>query len=222
MTHGNWNSRVVQNYQQTIRNKVPGYDLIYEQMLAIIRSTQIPEDILIIGAGGGQELVTLSKDYPDVRYTAIDPSHRMMALAKSRLNKSMKHIDWYETELANVPTTTPFDIVTCHLMLHFLHEEKKELLLDIGERVKEGGLCFISSINTADSRLLSYWQQHMRNNGVPDEEIETFSSSFGKTTHPVSAEWIHQWLQEAGFIKIIPYFKSYAIDAIVATKGALP
>ncbi|UII56580.1 class I SAM-dependent methyltransferase [Cytobacillus spongiae] len=219
----NWDRKDALDYQQTIRYKIPGYDLIYEQMVAIIKATKKPEDILVVGAGGGQELVTLSTVFPNVRYTALDPSIQMINLAKARLSNPSLRINWYVTELREVTEQVNYDVITCHLMLHFL-KEQKNFIRDVSNRLKPGGLCFISSIIAEEESQSTnrFWQQHLRNNRVPNEAIDQFQSSLGKTTHPVSTELLHQWLKEEDFFQVIPYFKSYFVEAFVAIKGNTP
>ncbi|MFD1413756.1 class I SAM-dependent methyltransferase [Oceanobacillus jeddahense] len=221
MINTNWDNSQIQYYQDTIRRKIPGYDLIYEQMLAIIETNFIPQDILIVGAGGGQELYVLGKKYPETAYTALDPSCRMLELAKQRVDNMLLKVDWQETTLDKFHCEKEYDIVTCHLMLHFLKEEKAAILNQISQRVKAGGLLFISAIVEEEKKdsTLPFWLQHMRLCNVPAPDWEHFATSFDKTTHPLSASLLYQVLKDNGFEVILPYFKSYAIEAYVAIKG---
>ncbi|RCW65822.1 class I SAM-dependent methyltransferase [Saliterribacillus persicus] len=220
MKMGDWNSQNAENYSRTIPQKIPGYELLYEQMIAIIQVILKPTKILVVGAGGGQELLTLGKIFKDVKYTAVDPSRKMLNLAQARLTDISIQVDWFESELAAVPITERFEVITCHLMLHFL-EEKQALVEELGKRLKPGGLCFISCIirEEKEENTLPFWQQHMKNNGIANEEIEQFGVSLDKTTYPALPSDLYKWLNDAGFVTIIPYFKSYAIVAYVAIKG---
>ncbi|WP_066193440.1 class I SAM-dependent methyltransferase [Gracilibacillus timonensis] len=219
MTNKNWERPEVEYYQQTIRSKIPGYDLIYEQMLAIMKTHFIPQDILIVGAGGGQELHVLGEQYPQATYTALDPSRRMLELAKQRMNNRSLKIDWQQITIDKLSSEKEYDMVTCHLILHFLKEEKAAVINQISQRVKAGGILFISAIVEEEKdNTLPYWLQHMQLYNVSASDCKKFEESFDKTTHPLSASLLLQALNANGFETVLPYFKSYAMEAYVAKK----
>ncbi|MBM7542267.1 class I SAM-dependent methyltransferase [Amphibacillus cookii] len=220
MKNTNWNSPTVQKYQQTIRNKIPGYDLMYEQMLAIIEASLAPQELLIVGAGGGQELLILGNRYPQAFYTALDPSENMLELARKRISYVSLKVDWQETTLDNISIKKQYDVVTCHLVLHFLKEEKEAFLEQISKKVKPEGLLFISAIMEEEkTKTLPFWIQHMKFYNISVADCERFAASFNKTTHPLPTSMLQKILQRNGYETIIPYFKSYAIEAYVAKKG---
>ncbi|WP_017473190.1 class I SAM-dependent methyltransferase [Amphibacillus jilinensis] len=221
MKSANWNSPTVKKYQQAIRNKIPGYDLIYEQMLAIIEASLAPKKVLVVGAGGGQELLILGNRYPQAFYTALDPSEIMLELARKRISHVALKVDWQETTLDNLSDKKEYDVVTCHLVLHFLKEEKEAFLEEISKKVKVGGLLFISAIMEEEkTKTIPFWLQHMKFYNISVADCERFATSFNKTTHPLSPSLLQKVLQRNGYETIIPYFKSYAVEGYVAKRGA--
>nr|WP_205173463.1 class I SAM-dependent methyltransferase [Bacillus pakistanensis] len=196
-------------------------------MISMLKCSDCPQNILIIGAGGGQELLTLGKLYPYATYTAVDTSMPMLRLAQQQIAQLAQqlNIEWHNGELSSLKANKSFDIVTCHLVLHFLKEmnEKKQLLQHIAHSLKAGGTCFISSINAnitgpTFSQQLRLWQESMRHNNLSVDDLNHFEQSFGSTTHPIPLDKLIALLRETGFQTIIPYFKSHMIDALVAIK----
>ncbi|MGN4127018.1 class I SAM-dependent methyltransferase [Lysinibacillus sphaericus] len=223
----NWHNPTVYTYQQTIRQKIIGYDLIYDVMTNMLQNHPCTDRMLIVGAGGGQELLTLGSTFPSTKFTAVDTSSSMLQLAEQHINQLNVPLDveWHPTDLRSLKIDEPFDIATCHLLLHFIEDldEKKVLLKKIAESLKDGSVLFLSSINADLTSLtfkqqLSYWQSSMRQNGISQDDWQRFEQSFGMTTHPIDMETLVNLLQEAGFPTVIPYFKSHMIDALVAIK----
>ena len=64
---------VVASYDDHIRKLIPGYELVHQQIEAIL-STELPENahILIVGCGTGYELSYLLQQHPNWTFTAID------------------------------------------------------------------------------------------------------------------------------------------------------
>lgn len=224
----NWDSPSVHTYQQSIRQKIVGYDLIYDMMVNILQDFITTNKFLVVGAGGGQELLTLGKSFPSAHFTAVDSSKVMLQLAAKQI-ESLPHrptIMWVEKDLLSLRVNEVFDVASCHLVLHFLEslDQKRTMLQKIADSLKENGVLFISSIN-ADltsqtfQHELCYWQSSMLHNGISEGHWQRFEQSFSVTTHPITLELLIDLLKEAGFTKIIPYFKTHMIDALVAIKG---
>ncbi|WP_411342803.1 class I SAM-dependent methyltransferase [Paenibacillus sp. WLX1005] len=110
-----WQSEVAGKYHQTIANKIPAYPVLYELSGRILeagmnkreQSTRIPSThqgslnspnpnidqkqsrhIAVIGAGGGQELVTWAARYEHWQCTGVDTSTRMLATAQQRVHET--------------------------------------------------------------------------------------------------------------------------------------
>jgi len=222
-----WHNPTVHTYQQTIRQKIIGYDLIYDMMTNILQSYTGIDKMLIVGAGGGQELLTLGKSFPCARFTAVDTSKATLQLAAQHIEQLHQplNVTWHEKDLLSLKFSEQFDVATCHLVLHFIEDftQKKALLNKISDNLNDNGVLFISSINanTTDTMFkqqLRYWRSSMIHNGVSENDWQRFEQSFGLTTHPIKLELLVDLLIEAGFTTIIPYFKTHMIDALVAIK----
>ncbi|OWR31472.1 hypothetical protein CDO73_07020 [Saccharibacillus sp. O23] len=97
-----WESSQAAAYSSSIPAKIPGYANLYEMGARLLsaalnaRAEAVEEDtdeeaedrnprILIVGAGGGQELETFGRAEPDWRFVGIDPSAVMLEQARLRI-----------------------------------------------------------------------------------------------------------------------------------------
>lgn len=75
-----WNHPNVHKYADTIALKIPGYAHLYEmtdgliaaQLEAQTHIRNIDPNVLIVGAGGGQELITLGGRHDAWSFTAVE------------------------------------------------------------------------------------------------------------------------------------------------------
>ena len=224
----NWDDSSVSTYQQSIRQKIIGYDLIYDMMANILHSFPTTHKVLVVGAGGGQELLTLGELLPSAHFTAVDTSKVMLELAAKQIDMLpyALNIEWIDRDLLTSNVKELFDVATCHLVLHFMQDldQKKALLQKIADSLKENGVLFISSINadltsSAFKHQLRYWRGSMLHNNISENHWQRFEQSFSITTHPIKLELLINLLKDVGFTTIIPYFKTHMIDALVAIKG---
>ncbi len=83
-----WDHPDVKRYEKTFSLKIPGYFHLYDMtdrlMTAQLHGGNSSFDVLIVGAGGGQEIVTLGSRHESWTFTGIDPSAQMLGIAKSR------------------------------------------------------------------------------------------------------------------------------------------
>lgn len=119
-----WEHPDVQHYETTIAAKIPGYPLLYdimEQLLSAHLGGETPADLLIVGAGGGQELITLGAQHEHWRLTGIDLSTAMLELARQRMQRTelAAEITLQQSTVDELDKNKLFDAATCMLVLHF-------------------------------------------------------------------------------------------------------
>lgn len=217
-----WEHDKAMQYNETIRKRILNYASIFEVMQDIVvTDCREVHSVAIVGAGGGQELSTLIDDLPKACYFAIDPSEKMLELAKYRLIQEGKEADiqyiakpFHEVEVDAV------DLITCHLVLHFLQtdDEKRQLIQAISKRLKVGGTLFLSSINGKIGRAdfeqqLDVWHVGMLRKGVTEKEWEKFRASIGEQLVPITDEEVVALLQQYGLSLLYHYEKTHVITA---------
>jgi tRNA (cmo5U34)-methyltransferase len=129
----------VATYASETPRKVPGLADLH-RMTALLLSEQAPvaAHVLIVGAGGGLELVSLATARPGWRFTGVDPSPAMLDLAREAAAPFAERVQFVEGTVSLAPAG-PFDGATCLLVLHFLERgERLRTLREIHRRLKPG------------------------------------------------------------------------------------
>src|SRR5512146_2919310 len=75
----------VGEYGRTVTQVNVGYDLLFTLTGCFLRAQGRPDlDLLVVGAGGGAEIERFLPQNPGWRFTGVDPSQDMLALAQAR------------------------------------------------------------------------------------------------------------------------------------------
>jgi tRNA (cmo5U34)-methyltransferase len=134
----------VEGYVENLRRQVPGLaDLHAMTALLLAEGAAVPSPrMLILGAGGGEELLALHARHPDWQLTGVDPSAAMLGLARQRLAEGAATL--IEGTIEAAPQG-PFDGAVCLLVLHFLDRAaRKATLAGIAARLRPGAVLVIA------------------------------------------------------------------------------
>ncbi|MBP2116078.1 class I SAM-dependent methyltransferase [Paenibacillus silagei] len=229
-----WEQADGDQYVQNISRKIPGYALQYDLMDTLLTARldkREKQELLIVGAGGGQEILKLGLSHPDWSFNGLDTSQSMLQAAKQRLEAAgqpglLDRVRLHRTEISDWSCARAYDAATCMLVLHFVQgrESKLALLRSIAARLQPGAPLCLSAIcgvpgTPAWELQMAGWRLHMLGNGIAEEQWQTFEQSFGVISHPLHAEEIEELLKEAGFTAVSRFFGAYLIDGWVAVKA---
>ncbi|AIQ44654.1 hypothetical protein R70723_01045 [Paenibacillus sp. FSL R7-0273] len=213
-----------------ISRKIPGYQLQYalmDKLLAAMLDQQELPSLLVAGAGGGQEIVTLGTGHPDWSFCGLDTSAGMLEAAGQRIAAAglADRVQLHHADLCSWSSGGQYDAATCMLVLHFVQgrENKLALLQAIAARLKPGAPLLISAINgdpasQAWELQMAGWKLHMLGSGVELSDWEQFAASFGQTSHPLPAAEMELLLEQAGFTHITGFFGSFLINGWLAVR----
>ena len=179
--------------------------------------------ILIVGAGGGEEILHLGLSNPNWSFVGVDTYQPMVELARRRLSDTpvasrsevhtlgVEDLDAYD-----------FDAATCILTAHFVPDDgaKQAFFKAIRRRLKPGApLALIDGVGVAgeaETELLRrIWKRHAVRNGATEEVAERNSQNF-KNVAVVSVERQEELLKSAGFERISPIFRGLSIKGWLA------
>src|SRR3954462_2108724 len=78
----NFDADFGRQYEKVSVRSIPGYELLFQLANDFLKST-LPEsaDLLVIGAGGGKEIVTFGSANLGWRFVGVDPAAQMIAFA---------------------------------------------------------------------------------------------------------------------------------------------
>ncbi len=80
--------------------------------------------MLVLGAGGGQELKALAEAHPGWSFGGVDPSPEMLRLAKEMVGQHAYRIRLHEGCIEDAPEG-PFDAATSILTFHFIPYDQR-------------------------------------------------------------------------------------------------
>ncbi len=216
-----------EEYENLARKFIPGYDGLYS-LAEVLLAENLPDaaEILVGGAGGGKEITTFGKAFPDAHLTGVDPSEKMLAVARKLVERAN-----LQSRVALVRGTIgdleekQFDAATAMLVMHFLPDdgEKLEFLKAIHRRLKPGAKfiladgCFDKSSADFDW-LMNAYKNHARLNGAPAEMVDEAAKSIVEKVYFVSEERELELLREAGFIEPKKFYQGLWANAWTTTK----
>lgn len=222
-----FNHILANEYEKGIRRTLPSYDAMLRLIQTFYRSTLHEHaDILVVGAGSGNEILQLADGRPHWSFTGIDPSESMLEIAKERLQSLPNNLSFYQGTLLDTHLPAiKYDAASCVLVLHFIqsYEDKLSTLKEIWNHLQPGAPFVLVSKygqpGTIETELQfdlwrSYWLQHTKLSVADVAEME-------KSIRALSfmpEEAILTLLQEVGFIKPARFFATTLFGGWVCFK----
>ncbi|ODV53823.1 class I SAM-dependent methyltransferase [Lysinibacillus fusiformis] len=222
-----FNHTLANEYEKGIRRTLPSYEAMLRLIQTFYRSTLHEHaDILVVGAGSGNEILQLADGRPHWSFTGIDPSESMLEIAKERLQSLPNDLSFYHGTLLDTHLPAiKFDAASCVLVLHFIqsYEDKLSTLKEIWNHLQPGAPFVLVSKygrpGTIETELQfdlwrSYWLQHTKLSVADVAEME-------KSIRALSfmpEEAILTLLHEAGFIKPSRFFATTLFGGWVSFK----
>jgi len=220
-------------YDQQSRIALAGYDACHELatcMLAASLGDDKEASLLIVGAGTGQEMLTMGAAEKNWHFTAVDPAAPMVDLARQRIAAAglAGRTELVLGTVQELPPRAPFDAATLIGVLHHLpgDQAKREILAAIASRLKPGAPLILAGNRRryADHPLLlAAWRQRWRMNGATPQEVEAkLAKILQGADPPASEQVIADFLAEAGFGSPTLFFSSLFWGAWIAYRAGAP
>lgn len=217
----------VARYAEGPVRQVPGFhDLQRMALLLLSERCGAEAEILVLGAGGGLELKVFAEQRPGWRFTGVDPSAEMLALARRTLGPLVDRAALHEGYIDSAPEG-PFDAATCLLTLHFIPKaERLETLKELRRRLKPGAPLVVahhsfpqdeSAKGAGDKALwLSRYAAFAEASGVPAENTRKAAEAIGRRLPTLSPEQDEALLVEAGFERVQLFYAGFTFRGWVA------
>jgi tRNA (cmo5U34)-methyltransferase len=218
-------------YAAQSRIALAGYDACHELAACVLAASLgpgRPARILVVGAGGtGSEVVTAGALEPAWRFVAVDPSEPMLALARSRIEKTATaaRTEFHLGTVDDLPNRPSFDAATLIGVLHHLagDQSKRDVLSAIAARL-EPDAPFIVAGNyrayASEPLLLATWGQRWKMHGASHDDVK---AKLGKIVQgadpPASESAVAALLGEAGFEAPTKFFSSLFWGAWVTRRA---
>lgn len=179
--------------------------------------------ILVVGAGGGEEIVRLGQNNEDWSFVGVDTFQPMVDLARQRLaDTPVGRRSQVHSVAIDSLDDRDFDAATCILTAHFVPDDGAKLAFfeAIRSRLKPGApLVIVDGVGVVGEEqtelLRRIWQRHAILNGVAEEAAAANAETFKKVA-VVSADREEQLLTAAGFSRLTPIFRGLTIKGWLA------
>ncbi|WP_434426393.1 class I SAM-dependent methyltransferase [Nannocystis pusilla] len=184
-----------------------GAQALYELGVSALASQldgQEAASLLFVGLGTGAELVPYNEfDVPGWRFTGVDPSDAMLAVARQRLAAEglLSRTHLHVGELHSLPPGPPFDGGQMLGVLHHVPEtERSGLLREVARRLKPGAPLVVGCRVGMDPALWDVELRRWRAHGVPQAELERRRQSMTLMRFIESEAALFEMLAQAGLV----------------------
>ena len=211
MSSLNFDGEYGQSYAKSIRNSVPGYDVLHEIALAAINNEASgSSQVLVVGPGPGEELPNLLKACPKAELTVLEPSEQMLSFCTQTISNvaGSERCTLIQGELDQTMLDklhpVRWDLVICHNVLHLFEADKQiSMLRLLGQCTADDGRLILSGYSEpADEdttqRMMAIGLQRLQNRGVNQEQIKAIRSSRNKVVFSVDSQRVSTVLADEG------------------------
>lgn len=217
------------DYEKMALVAIPGYEAMHTMALSFFRS-KLPEkaNLLIVGAGGGMELVTFGKSNLQWQMLGVEPSSNMLTIAQKKIEQHglSERVKLHQGYTHDLPTTPLYDGATCILVMHFLPDDgsKLALLQSIAQRLKSSAYFILvdlfgdtgtETFQQLASVLKLFWEEK----GMKPEKMVELLATINKGVHPIPEPRVFELLKSAGFGNILRFYTGIWYGGWVATKN---
>lgn len=217
---------MAREYDKGIRRALPTYDALFRMVQSFLRANvNDSAKVLVIGAGGGNEIVTFGTANPTWTFAGVDPSEAMLEVAMQKAKNAgiEDRVSIHTGIIEQIEFNQTFDAATCLLVLHFVEtvEEKLSLLKTVRERLQPGAPFVLVSMfgdqsNPEFDERMNLWKSIWLDlTDLTQEDVEAMEESVRELSF-VPATQIEELLQQAGFERVTQFFSTTLFGGWIA------
>lgn len=212
------------HYDAQASVNLAGAQAMYELGVSALTAQLDGQDaasLLFVGVGTGAELLPYTRfGVPGWRFTGVDPSDAMLAVARERLQAEglLSRTHLHVGELHSLPPGPPFDGAQLMGVLHHVEgeEARLELLREVTRRLKPGAPVVVGCRVGNDPVLMNVELRRMRAYGIPADALERRRQLFA-VIRPIESEAaLFSMFARTGLVEPRPIFVSLQFKVFLA------
>ena len=214
------------DYDIVVRQSIPGYDAMLTMLTALFQ-LYLTDDahILVVGAGGGNEISALSQTHPTWQFTCVDPSEKMLAVAQSKVESlGIEDCVMLHNGVVQELPIHPYSAATSQLVMHFLPDNgtKLDYLKEISARLRPSSpLVLVDLYGDKQSevfkRLVDGWWKRAQMAGMESQRLNEVADGVWQHIQCISEERTLELLTQAGFANITRFYTAFIFAGWVAS-----
>ncbi|MDH4571428.1 class I SAM-dependent methyltransferase [Salinicola endophyticus] len=184
--------------------------------------------ILCVGVGTGDELFYLASQHPGWRFTAVEPSGRMLDVCRERAEKEgvTSRCTFHEGYLESLPTAELHDAATCLLVSQFITnlDERSGFFRGIAAKLNSGGILASADLASDIASpeydvLLHAWMNMMSAADVSEEMMARMRHAYAHDVGVLPPARIASIIEAGGFELPVPFFQAGLIHAWLSRRA---
>lgn len=211
------------DYDEKINNTIPYYEEFYAQIISIVEQMEFIEiDWLDLGCGTGILERKTGAIFPNVHFTMVDPSERMLKKAREK-NLDLR-ADYVCAGSDEIDYKNAYQVVTAIQSHHYMQEAaRKKATQKVYNALCKGGIYLtFENVVPESTKLkqfeLQRWGKYQLEHGKSKEEVEAHIGRCGVNYFPLTINQHMDLLKAAGFVEIHLFWYSYMQMGIYAIK----
>lgn len=210
-------------YNKKIKQTIPYYEDIYQQVIDIIQTLNITNiEWLDVGCGTGKMAEEALKHCDIKKLILCDTSLEMLHICENKF--SVPNIKFIKKSIQDLLHKEEFHVITTIQINHYLKWEDRILAIrNCYNALKQNGV-FITVENFAPSNeiikniFLERWKQHQIKNGKSEEESEQHINRYGVDYYPISIQDHITIMKQCGFQLVEVFWVSYMQIGLLGIK----
>ncbi|MDD2947016.1 MULTISPECIES: class I SAM-dependent methyltransferase [unclassified Acinetobacter] len=215
---------VVDGYDEHIRKLIPGYEVVHQQIRALLK-TYVDEyaHVLIVGCGTGYELGHLVQLFPDWTFTATELSENMLDKARHHIHalNAAHRVEFVLGNVDQLKTGPTYDAALSILVTHFVDfADKPKFFKAISSRLKSQGLFMTFDLTKIKSdQELQTLRYVCEANGLTTSQTAVMVDRLDDDFYPLSEQETFEQLKGGGFDTVERFTQILSYQGYMAIKA---
>ena len=216
---------VVDGYDLHIRKLIPGYEVVHQQIQALLK-THVHEKahVLVVGCGTGYELGYLLQMFPQWTFTATELSGTMLDKAQQYLQpfNAADRVEFILGDIDSLASERLYDAALTILVSHFIAISEKPNFFDsIYARLKPSAIFMTFDLTAIESEQdLESLENIAQINGLTAPQAKAMTRRLADDFHLLSASETCAALTLSGFNCVQRFTQILSYQGFIALKAA--